>query len=78
MAAGPFLATPLEHVPNTSVWGLTINNITMAGWGMSLVWILFFVVTALFFSEPQRTKNRMVSQQLEALLVHTAFKYSFS
>lgn len=60
MAAGPFLATPLHHVPNTRVWGLTINSVTMAGWGMALVWILFSVVAFLFFAEPQKSKTNKV------------------
>ncbi|GMH35396.1 hypothetical protein BSKO_03264 [Bryopsis sp. KO-2023] len=54
MALGPFLAIPVDAVKETTVLGLTINNVTTAGWVMCLAWVVFLIVTIVFFAEPPR------------------------
>jgi hypothetical protein len=59
MALGPFMAVPLSfwldrYSDTWSVWGLSMNVITMSGWLMVFLWALFGIVTLLFFEEPLR------------------------
>lgn len=63
MAMGPFLATPLDGVASWKWLGLTFNNVTMAGWIMCATWVVFLVVSILFFAEPPRKKKLDESEE---------------
>lgn len=68
MAAGPFLAIPLKYMNPCKLLGFTINNVTMAGWFMAVIWVLFLVTALLFFYEPLRKQKLQV-----CIIVHTCF-----
>ncbi|GMH35397.1 hypothetical protein BSKO_03265 [Bryopsis sp. KO-2023] len=64
MAMGPFLAIPLDGVGSRKWLGLTFNNVTLAGWVMCGAWVVFLVVSILFFAEPPRRKVPESEQSL--------------
>ena len=53
MACGPLLALPLSYLPETSLGSLRIDPVTAGGWLMGLLWLIFLVLTLLFFAEPK-------------------------
>lgn len=57
MAMGPFLAVPLSQLlqqygDSIKIAGLTINVVTVEGWLMVGVWIIFWLTGYFFFKEP--------------------------
>ena len=54
MAVGPFLALPLSYIRESKFLGLTLNNITIAGWLMVAIWLLFLFIAVPFFAEPKK------------------------
>ena len=53
MACGPLLALPLSYLPTTS-WGpICIDPVTAGGWVMGLLWVIYLLLTLLFFVEPK-------------------------
>ena len=52
MSAGPAMAVFLKSQINDE-W-TTFTNETAPGWVMCIIWILYFILTAIFFQEPYR------------------------
>lgn len=52
MALGPLLAVPMARVPSIQLGFVTFNSITAGAYVMSLIWLVFLVVTLIFFKEP--------------------------
>lgn len=63
VAAGLLLAFPLGYIPDStlSVLGikLDIDEVTVAGWILALLWSLFMVIGGLFFEEPREKLQAM-------------------
>ena len=53
MACGPLLALPLSYLPSASLGPVSVDPVTAGGWVMALLWILFLLITLVFFSEPK-------------------------
>ncbi|CAD7694892.1 unnamed protein product [Ostreobium quekettii] len=63
MATGPFLSLPLSFIPHLKFLGLTIDNVTVAGWLMAAVWGLFLLIAVPFFSEPKAKAEALPQHQ---------------
>lgn len=62
MALGPILAAPLSGVRTTIGFGnavLHLNEITLGGWVMALVWFLYAATTLFFFREPTKAGDEV-------------------
>mmetsp|Transcript_7795 Transcript_7795/g.48330 ORF Transcript_7795/g.48330 Transcript_7795/m.48330 type:complete len:752 (+) Transcript_7795:5453-7708(+) len=62
MALGPILAAPLSGVRTTIGIGnavLHLNEITLGGWVMALVWFLYAATTLFFFQEPTKAGDEL-------------------
>ena len=53
MSCGPLLALPLSYLPQTSLGPISIDPVTAGAWLMGLLWLIFLVLTLLFFAEPK-------------------------
>lgn len=52
MALGPLMARIFQEFPSRRWHGVTLDPITMGAWTMTVLWLLFLVVTLLFFEDP--------------------------
>ncbi|KAH0483030.1 MAG: hypothetical protein KVP17_002930 [Porospora cf. gigantea B] len=54
MSAGPGLQVLFNKLPETRINGHIINSLTLPGWSMFFLWVLFLIAAIVLFVEPQR------------------------